>query len=166
MASRMLEEIQEKHKGSQEHEIMAMNVAATTYSGEFCHLRRPRCVLNSFCSWRRHCIMIFFPCYHLPHVVSCLFQTTSAAESFLLAMAMFPEVQRRAQAELDKVVGPHRLPRSSDVENLVYIRAVVMETLRWMPIAPFGVPHVATEDDTYRGYHIPKGTAVVPVSSW
>ena len=78
-------------------------------------------------------------------------------------MALFPEAQKKAQAELDKVVGPHRLPNFSDIPKMPYIRAVVMETMRWMPVTPFGVPHSAIADDTYKGYHIPKGTCLIPV---
>ncbi|TCD66655.1 hypothetical protein EIP91_001073 [Steccherinum ochraceum] len=88
--------------------------------------------------------------------------TTCAAESFVLAMALFPQVQRRAQAELDRVVGSGRLPTWTDFDNLPYIRATVMETMRWMPVSPFGVPHALDADDNYKGYHIPKGAWVVP----
>ncbi|TCD61532.1 hypothetical protein EIP91_008276 [Steccherinum ochraceum] len=88
--------------------------------------------------------------------------TTSAAESFVLAMALYPDVQRKAQAELDRVIGSGRLPIWDDLDNLPYIRATVMETWRWMPVTPFGVPHCVTADDMYEGYHIPKGASVVP----
>lgn len=84
-------------------------------------------------------------------------------ESFTLAMAVFPEVQKRAQAELDRVVGPDRLPEYDDLEHLPYIRAISMEVMRWMPMLCFGLPHALTEDDVYNGYHIPKGTMVIPV---
>ncbi|TCD67843.1 hypothetical protein EIP91_011905 [Steccherinum ochraceum] len=87
--------------------------------------------------------------------------TTAAAESFVLAMAMFPEVQRRAQEELDKHVGSSRLPDFNDLKSLTYIKAVVMETLRWMPSAPLGLPHCLTEDDVYKGYHIPRGAMII-----
>ena len=79
-------------------------------------------------------------------------------------MALFPDVQKRAQAELDRVVGRHRLPEFEDLEHLPYIRATVMETVRWMPVVPAGVPHRSIMDDEYKGFHIPKGTAIVPVS--
>lgn len=101
-----------------------------------------------------------------------LTQTTSVVKSILLAMALFPEVQRKAQSELDIVVGPHRLPEFSDLDSLPYIRAVVMEAWRWMPIAPLGFPRGASEEDTYKGYRIPKGTLCFAVrralhfSSW
>ncbi|KAH8091048.1 cytochrome P450 [Cristinia sonorae] len=88
--------------------------------------------------------------------------TASACLSFLLAMAMFPEVQSRAQAELDQVVGPTRLPEYEDIAQMPYVQATMMETMRWMAVTPFGIPHVSTEEDIYEGYQIPKGSVVVP----
>lgn len=78
-------------------------------------------------------------------------------------MVMFPEVLYKAQAELDAVVGPDRLPEYSDYDNLIYVRAVAMEVLRWMPVAPFGLPHRTSADDEYMGYRIPKGTLFMAV---
>lgn len=78
-------------------------------------------------------------------------------------MAMFPDVQRKAQAELDAVIGPKRLPHPDDLRKLVYIRAVFLETLRWKPVVPMGVPHRVIQDDEYNGYFIPKGTNIIPV---
>jgi len=88
--------------------------------------------------------------------------TTSSAQSFLIAMAMFPDVQTKAQEELDRVVGPDRLPDFNDCNALVYIRAIVLESLRWMPVFPLGLPHSTSEDDDYNDYFIPKGTVVIP----
>jgi cytochrome P450 len=48
-------------------------------------------------------------------------------------MVLFPEVQRKAQAEIDEVVGPDRMPDMDDEPNLQYIRGCVKESLRWMP---------------------------------
>ena len=78
-------------------------------------------------------------------------------------MALFPEVQARAQAELDRVVGPDRLPEFEDLEQLPYSHALAMEVARWMPIVPF-IPHAASADDTYRSYLISKGTMFLVVS--
>lgn len=78
-------------------------------------------------------------------------------------MAMFPDVQKKAQAELATVVESSRLPKFTDLAGLTYLKALVMETLRWMPSAPVGLPHASIEDDVYRGYHIPKATMVIPV---
>ncbi|KAF8273319.1 cytochrome P450 [Lactarius quietus] len=77
---------------------------------------------------------------------------------WLLAMLVYPEVQARAHAEIDEVVGRARPPTFADVPSLPYIRAMVKETLRWSPIFPFGVPHASTADDWYEGMFIPKGT--------
>jgi cytochrome P450 len=75
-----------------------------------------------------------------------------------LAMVAFPHVQRRAQAELDAVVGRARLPTFADAPYLRYVRAIVRETLRWRPAVTLGMPHVATEKDWYGDVYIPKGT--------
>lgn len=47
----------------------------------------------------------------------------------MLAMLAFPETQKRAQEELDRVVGRERLPNFDDFEDLVYIRAMVLAFL-------------------------------------
>jgi cytochrome P450 len=72
-------------------------------------------------------------------------------------MTVSPEVQKRAQEEIDRVVGTDRLPTVADRENLPYVDAVVKEVLRWHPVAPMGLPHTSTEDDICNGYLIPKG---------
>jgi cytochrome P450 len=53
-------------------------------------------------------------------------------------MAMYPEVQRKAQAEIDAVVGPHRLPGYNDRDSLPYVNAMMKELLRWHPVGPLG----------------------------
>jgi len=58
--------------------------------------------------------------------------------NFVVAMAQNPEVQRRAQAEIDSVVGTVRLPDFGDRSSLPYVEAVYRETLRWHPAAPLG----------------------------
>jgi cytochrome P450 len=69
-----------------------------------------------------------------------------------------PEIQRRAQDQLDAVIGRDRPPTFADAPNLPYIQALVKETLRWRPALPLGVPHSTTEDNWYEGMFIPKGT--------
>lgn len=53
-------------------------------------------------------------------------------------MSCFPDVQRKAQAELDAVIGPDRIPTLEDRERLPYLNAVYLEILRWIPVAPMG----------------------------
>ena len=78
-----------------------------------------------------------------------------------LAMVAFPEVQRRAQAEIDSVVGRARLPTFADASRLPYVRAVIKEVLRWRPIVELGAPHKAAENDWYEGMFIPKGATCI-----
>ncbi|CRL20874.1 Cytochrome P450 [Penicillium camemberti] len=87
--------------------------------------------------------------------------TVSSLSTFFLAMAKFPDVQRRAQAELDLVVGS-RLPILNDRPNLPYVDALMKEVMRWHPIGPLGVAHMTTQEDEYNGYRIPKGAVLIP----
>lgn len=64
--------------------------------------------------------------------------TAATLCTFMLAITKFPEVLEAAQEELDRVVGPDRLPTFEDEERLPYIRAMVKETLRWRPVAVLG----------------------------
>lgn len=71
--------------------------------------------------------------------------------------AVAPDVQKKAQQEIDRVVGRNRLPTYNDWEFLPYTEAIMREVLRWRPVLPLGVPHRVTVDDIYKGYFIPKG---------
>ncbi|KAL0571956.1 hypothetical protein V5O48_010008 [Marasmius crinis-equi] len=82
--------------------------------------------------------------------------------TFLLCMVRNPEKQRKAQEEIDRVVGTDRLPEYSDRESLPYVEAVYQETLRWYPALHFAIPHRSLQDDVYKGMFIPKGTVVMP----
>jgi len=90
--------------------------------------------------------------------------TVSAMHTFFLAMICFPEVQMKAQAELDRVVSG-RLPDFGDVPDLPYLSALVKEVIRWQPVFPYGIPHRSTEDDVYKGYHIPNGSFMI-ANAW
>ena len=76
-------------------------------------------------------------------------------------MSLYPDVQKRAQAEIDAVIGPNRLPTLADRSRLPYVEALVSEVLRWGPIGPVCIPHRLMEDDVYNGYFIPKGTVIL-----
>lgn len=88
--------------------------------------------------------------------------TVSTIYSFFLAMTLFPDVQKKAQAELDAVVGPDRLPSFADQDSLPYVGALVKEALRWHAVIPTGFPHCVSEDDIHDGYYIPKGSVIIP----
>jgi hypothetical protein len=86
------------------------------------------------------------------------FETISTTlKWWTLAMVTFPKVQRRAQAELDTVVGRARLPTFANAPRPPYVRAVIKEALRWRPAVERGEPHKAVEDDRHEGMSIPKG---------
>lgn len=65
-------------------------------------------------------------------------QTVNTLLMFTVAMILFPEVQKKAQEELDKVIGNSRLPAVADREELDYTWRLVQEVLRWGPVAPIG----------------------------
>ena len=79
----------------------------------------------------------------------------------MLAMVLHPEVQARAQAEIDQVVGRDRVPNAADEKNLPYTRAIIKEIERVHNPFWLGTPHLSTEDFNYRGHLIPKNTVVI-----
>ncbi|KAM0790540.1 hypothetical protein ACM66B_003409 [Microbotryomycetes sp. NB124-2] len=87
--------------------------------------------------------------------------TSDGISTFLLTMVAHPHALKKAQAELDAVIGHSRMPEFSDQPDLVYCNAVVKEVLRWRTIIAGGLCHSTTEDDVYDGYFIPKGTTVL-----
>ncbi|KAH9695840.1 Xanthotoxin 5-hydroxylase CYP82C4 [Citrus sinensis] len=74
-------------------------------------------------------------------------------------------VLKKAQDELDIHVGKNRQVEESDVKNLIYLQAIVKETLRLCPPLPLSAPREAMEDCTIDGYHIPAGTRLI-VNLW
>lgn len=72
-------------------------------------------------------------------------------------MAVNSEIQKKAQAEIDSIVGTKRLPDFEDRPLMPYSEAIYREVLRWKSPSPVGIPHCASEDDVYEGYFIPKG---------
>ncbi|PIL22724.1 cytochrome P450 [Ganoderma sinense ZZ0214-1] len=81
----------------------------------------------------------------------------SAITAFLLAMSLYPDVQRKVQEELDKVISPNRLPELGDYDSLPYTKATVKEALRWHSCS--------NAHDVYNGYFIPEGS-VVMFNAW
>uniref|UniRef100_A0A8H8CEA0 Cytochrome P450 n=1 Tax=Psilocybe cubensis TaxID=181762 RepID=A0A8H8CEA0_PSICU len=87
---------------------------------------------------------------------------TSAAliQSLILCLLDSPESQKRAQQEIDSVVGLSRLPQPSDIQDLPYVQAMIKEIHRLRPAGPLGIPHSAKEDFSYGQYIIPKGAPI------
>ncbi|KAK0194886.1 cytochrome P450 [Armillaria mellea] len=86
--------------------------------------------------------------------------STNDRTRFTVAMLHYPAVMKNAQAEIDSVIGPERMPDFKDFDALPYIQAVIKETMRWRCIVPLAVPHAVMSDDVYEGMFIPKGSTV------
>ena len=98
----------------------------------------------------------------------------------IAALLTHPECQKKAQEEIDHIVGHDRLPTFEDRENLPYVQCLIYECQRWQPVAPLGknaldiciaathsvssftaIPHRVMEDDVYNGMFIPKGSTIL-----
>ena len=94
-------------------------------------------------------------------------------------MVLNPDILRKAQGSVDCVCGD-RLPGFGDFDSLPYVHALVMECLRWYPVASLSEfpklsyhsrwftyfdhkdpPHTCTQDDVYNGYYVPKGSIMI-----
>ena len=139
--SEALRQVEHSDNPNQDVELLK-DVAAMAYGGE-----SARCLLSPLLSSRS--------------VTSAGADTTaSALGTFFLAMVCYPEVQKKAQEELDKVLNG-RLPEHSDIESLPYLSALVKEVYRygefcvkdslphakhtsvssrWQPVLPIGRP--------------------------
>lgn len=87
--------------------------------------------------------------------------TAATLYAFIQAVLVWPEVLKKAQEELDHVVGSDRLPTLDDYANLPYIRSCIKESIRWMPTVILGVPHAAVKEDWYEGFRIPAGATIL-----
>ncbi|KAI1617878.1 cytochrome P450 [Exophiala viscosa] len=91
--------------------------------------------------------------------------TSSTMLTLILCLAMNPQVQAKAQEELDAVCGTERMPQWSDFSKLPYINCIIKEGMRWRPAAPVGIPHRVAEDDFYEGMLIPKNSTIF-IPTW
>ncbi|XP_058094423.1 cytochrome P450 71AU50-like [Magnolia sinica] len=92
--------------------------------------------------------------------------TSSAVIEWALSeLFRHPLVMKKAQEELEAVVGMDRIVDESDLVKLEYLEMVVKETLRLHPVAPLLVPHEAVEDCVIDGFNIPKKCRVI-INAW
>ncbi|KIK52524.1 hypothetical protein GYMLUDRAFT_180036 [Collybiopsis luxurians FD-317 M1] len=89
-------------------------------------------------------------------------QTFASILSFILAMARFPNVQKKIQQEVDAITGGGRLPTLRDRPNMPYTEASLKEVLRWRPALPLSLARKTRHSVEYKGYIIPKDTIVLP----
>ena len=102
----------------------------------------------------------------LAYIIGVLYEagsdtTAITLDDFIAASLLHPKAVRKAQEELDTVVGPDRLPNIDDLAKLPYTNGFLLEFMRQRPMIPLGIPHATTQDDEYMGYHIPKGATVL-----
>ncbi|NXF85017.1 CP2DE protein, partial [Eubucco bourcierii] len=89
-------------------------------------------------------------------------ETTSTTLRWaVLYMLLHPEVQRKVQDDIDKVIGRDRPPTMADQLNMPYTNAVIHEVQRYGDIVPAGLPHMTYRDTELQGFFIPKGTTVI-----
>ncbi|KAJ1293505.1 hypothetical protein BS78_01G073400 [Paspalum vaginatum] len=89
-------------------------------------------------------------------------ETTSSTTEWAMSLLLnHPEELKKAQAEIDAVVGTSRLVTADDVSRLPYLQCVINETLRLYPPAPLLLPHESSADCKVGGYDVPKGTMLL-----
>ena len=77
--------------------------------------------------------------------------SASVLASFVLAMLLHPEIQKKAQAEIDEIIPSDRVPDISDYNRLPYVMSIIKETQRWRPLTGIGVPHQLSEGESVHG---------------
>ena len=90
---------------------------------------------------------------------------STTLEWALSELIKHPQMMKKVQNELVKVVGVERMVEESDLESLEYLNMVVKETLRLHPVAPLLIPHESMEDCTVNGFDILKKSRVM-VNVW
>ncbi|CAE6479777.1 unnamed protein product [Rhizoctonia solani] len=88
--------------------------------------------------------------------------TVSILATLIFCLALHPEITKKAQEEIDSVIGRDRLPTVHDRGSLPYVEAVLQEAMRYYPVVPLCIPHSTEQDIEFRGYRIPKGSSIEP----
>ena len=73
----------------------------------------------------------------------------------------YPLVLEKVKAELDTHIGKEKSISECDISNLIYLQAIVKETLRLYPPGPLSAPREFTENCTLSGYNVKKGTRLI-----
>lgn len=87
--------------------------------------------------------------------------TVASISACILGLVTNPDALKKAQEEIDRVVGPGQLPAFDDEASLPYITALLKETLRWREVAPLSVPHFLHVEDEYKGYRLPANSVII-----
>ncbi|KAF7987189.1 hypothetical protein HCN44_010857 [Aphidius gifuensis] len=87
--------------------------------------------------------------------------TTKALNFCFLYLVLYPDVQKKAQDEIDRVIGRDRLPFLSDRPRMTYVNAISLEAVRMFMGRTMNIPHRALKDTWIMGHRIPKDTMIV-----
>nr|XP_006634889.1 PREDICTED: cytochrome P450 2J2-like isoform X1 [Lepisosteus oculatus] len=87
--------------------------------------------------------------------------TTTSLLWALLYMIKYPDIQKKVQAEIDRVIGKERQPSMADRVYLPYTDAVIHETQRHGNTVPLNAPRMTNKDTTLGGHFLPKGTTII-----
>ncbi|KAI0403797.1 cytochrome P450 [Xylaria palmicola] len=87
--------------------------------------------------------------------------TAGAFKTFLFAMAAYPSILKKIQAEVDGFYGNDKMPTQPSHSELPYLAACLLEVLRWRPSLASGIPHATISDEEYEGFFIPANTMVI-----
>ncbi|XP_071323939.1 cytochrome P450 2K1-like [Trachinotus anak] len=97
------------------------------------------------------------------HLFAAGTETTAATLRWgLLFMAKYPKIQDQVREELNRVIGSRQV-QMEDRKNLPFTDAVIHETQRLANILPLSLPHKTSQDVTFQGHFIKKGTTVYPL---
>ncbi|GLJ32548.1 hypothetical protein SUGI_0654820 [Cryptomeria japonica] len=91
--------------------------------------------------------------------------TTTTIEWVMVELIANPYVMKKAQKELEEVIGLNRKVEESDIDRLPYLHAIVKEVFRLHPALPLALPHRADNSCEVAGYMIPKHAMVI-VNLW
>ncbi|XP_069584348.1 cytochrome P450 2K1-like isoform X2 [Ranitomeya imitator] len=110
---------------------------------------------------------LYFTNENLTQLVADLFEAGMETSSItlrwgLLLMMKYPEIQKKVQSEIDKVIGTNE-PQVIHRKEMPYTDAVIHEIQRFGNIVPANVSHATTQDVNFRGYLLPKGIQVIPL---
>ncbi|XP_055957225.1 cytochrome P450 2C31-like [Patella vulgata] len=93
-------------------------------------------------------------------VVAGFVTTSGFLGGFFLLMLHHPDIQRRIQEELDKVLAG-RQPSLGERSSLHYTNAAILECLRYIRHVPHGAAHMNREEIEIEGYRIPAKSTII-----